>query len=129
MSKRKRRKLWAWVYGIFLTIYTLALATAAYYALSKVWAYAEEYEASQPEPVIEAYVEDMRENLWGEGIERTLAAMPHEVQSDEDVAAIVKDMLKNEISYSRKASPGSDNILYDLRCGDRVFGQVTLSRV
>lgn len=128
MSKRKRRKLWAWVYGIFLTIYAIALATAAFYALTKVWAYAEEYEASQPEPVIDAYVEDLRENLWGEGIERTLAEMPHEVQSNEDVAAIVKDMLKNEISYSRKASSGSDNIVYNLRCGDRVFGQVTLSR-
>ncbi len=127
MSKRKRRKLWAWVYAIFLAAYTLVAGAVILIALSKVWDYAEEYQEARPEGVIEAYVADLRENLWDEGIERTVSEMPHEMQTNEEVAEIVKDMLRNEISYSRQ-SGGSDSssIVYNLRCGDRVFGQVTL---
>lgn len=123
----KRRKIWAWVYAVFITIYVVVLSGIALFLLSKVWDYAEEYEAARPEPVIEAYVANLRENLWDESIEETISAMPHEAQSNADVAEIVKDMLSNDISYSRQASTGgSSSIVYNLRCGDRVFGQVTL---
>lgn len=127
-NSAKRRKIWAGVYTVFLGLYAIALAAGAVFVLTKVWEYAEEYENARPEPVIDAYVADLRKNLWGEGIERTLAEMPHEAQSDQDVAVIVKNMLSNEISYSRQTAEnsGSSSIVYNLRCGDRVFGKVVL---
>ena len=78
--------------------------------------------------MIDAYVEDLQENLWGEGIQRTIEQMPHEAQSNEEVAQIVKNMLRNDITCSRQSSVGNTGkIVYNLRCGDRVFGKVTIA--
>lgn len=127
MAKRKRRKIGAWIYGIFLALYAIVLAAGIYYALSKVWTYAEEYEAARPEPVIEKYVANLRENLWDDTIEETIAGMPHDFQTNEEVLAVVQSLLTDEISYSRVASSGdSSTIIYNLYCGKNLFGQVTL---
>ena len=126
MSKKRKRN--SIIYGVFLTIYILALASAIIYGLSKVWAYAVEYENAVPEKVVDQYVADLSENLWDDSIADTISEMPHEMQSDEECAAIVQDMLKNDISYVRmpKASGSDPTIRYKLRCGENDFGIVTL---
>ena len=59
---------------------------------------------------------------------QAISNMPHEVQSDEDCAQAVKELLSQGISYSRTASNGNTNTInYALRCGDRVIGKVTLA--
>ena len=127
-KKKKRSGVGTAIYVVLLTLWILFLAAVCLYILSQVWAYASVYDETQQEPVIEAYMNKLRENVWDDSIASTVAAMPHPIQTDEEVAALVKDMLLNdELSYAEK--PGytrGDSITYNLLCGDNIFGEVTL---
>lgn len=126
MARKKNRG--SKIYAIFLGVYIILLAAAAMYGLSKMWEYAVEYENSRPDNVMEEYVADLSENLWDESIAETIAAMPHEMQSDEDCAAIVQDLLRNDITYSRVGGGDELTQVYNLRCNGSVFGKVTLKQ-
>lgn len=126
MARKKKRG--AKIYAIFLSVYILLLAAAAMYGLSKVWEYAVEYENSRPDNVMNEYVVDLSENLWDESIAQTIAAMPHEMQSDDDCAEIVQEMLRNDITYSRVGGGDELTQIYNLRCNGSVFGKVTLKQ-
>ena len=121
--KARRGKL---IYALCLYAWCFVLIAAAFFALSRVWEYAAEYEASRPEQAMRRYVADLSEELWDEGIAETVAAMPHEVQTDEEVADHVREMLRNGVSFVRKGG-GSGRAVYTLRCNGRAFGTVTLA--
>lgn len=127
-KNKKRPGVMTAIYVVLLTLWILFLAAVCLYILSQVWAYASAYDDAQKEPVIEAYMNKLRENVWDDSIAATVAAMPHPMQTDEEVGALVKEMLLNdELSYAEK--PGftrSDSITYNLLCGDNIFGEVTL---
>ena len=127
-KKKKRSGVGTAIYVVLLTLWILFLAAVCLYILSQVWAYASVYDDTQKEPVIEAYMNKLRDNVWDDSIASTVVAMPHPMQSDEEVGALVKDMLLNdELSYAEK--PGfvrGDSVTYNLLCGDNIFGEVTL---
>ena len=130
-SKAKRRSnVGTALYVVFLTLWTLGIAAVCLFILSQVWAYASVYDDTQVEPVIESYVADLRVNLWDDSIAATVEAMPHQVQTNEEVRALVKEILMtDEIGYAEK--PGftrSDSITYYLLCGKNAFGEVTLTQ-
>lgn len=123
-NKRKRGKK---IYWTSLLIYMLLLCAAAFVGLKMVWRYAEEYENSRPVKVVDAYVAQLSENLWDQSIADTIAAMPHAVQSDEEVAEHVKEMLKGGITYQRQGSSDSGTVInYSLLCNGHAFGTVSL---
>lgn len=127
VKKKKNRKIGAIIYGVCLTLWGLLLIGASAYALREVHIYAEEYEQAQPEKAMDAYVENLRQNLWNDTIAETISAMPHEVQSDEECAALVKDMLSNGITYTRMGRGDTENSLkYALKCNGRRFGMVNI---
>lgn len=126
MTRTEKRKRSSRIYWICLCIYGILITAAAVYALSQVWVYAEEYEASRPNNTMDAYISELSENLWGEGIAETISTMPHEVQSDEEVAEHVKALLSNGISYVRKGGDGDGSVNYSLRCNGNEFGVVKL---
>ena len=123
-----KRRLWGkLLYTLFLLIWCVLLCYGAWYGLQKVWIYAEEYELSRPTYTMDVYVEELSRNLWDEGIADTVKAMPHEVQSDDEVALHVRDMLSNGVSYQRKGGGGEGHAVYALRCNGHEFGTVTLT--
>ena len=126
MAKKKNRG--GKIYAVCLSLYVVLLAALIIYGLSVVWAYAVEYENAVPDTVIDEYVADLSENLWDDSIAATIAEMPHEVQSNEECAEIVQDMLRNDIDYVRMAKKNSADptLQYKLRCGGNDFGVVTL---
>lgn len=126
MTRTEKRKRSSKIYWSCLIIYGILLVAAAVYALSQVWQYAGEYEASRPNNTMDEYVAQLSENLWGEGIAETISNMEHEVQSDDEVAVHVKELLKNGISYVRKGGSGGEAINYSLRCNGNEFGVVKL---
>ena len=125
MAKANSKKRSRLLYAVALCCWAILLIAAAVYGLRLAWQYAEEYEASRPHVIMDAYVASLSDNLMDEGILETISAMPHEAQSDEEVAEIVRDMLSNGISYVRKSS-GDGRAHYSLRCGGNEFGVVTL---
>ena len=124
MDNTRKKNRGRRAYFICLTIYTLALSVAAVFALSIVWNFAEEYEASRPGHAIEAYVKELSENQWVDSIADTLSAMPHEAQSNAECAELVREMLSKDITYTRKAGAGAAS--YALLCNGSEFGRVTL---
>lgn len=128
-TKNKRRSgAGTAIYVVVLTLWVLALAAVCLYILSQVWAYASVYDETQVEPVIESYVANLRENLWDDSIAETVEAMPHPVQSNEEVRQLVREILMtDEISYAEKTGAvQSDSITYYLLCGENAFGEVTV---
>ena len=123
MEKKKKSGL---CYFLFLLVYILIVLGVISFFLTKVWGFAEEYEASRPVHTMDAYVEDLNKNLWNDQVAQAIADMPHEFQSDEECAQVVKNMLSAGISYARTTGSGDNSINYALRCGDKVIGKVTL---
>ena len=126
----RRKKHGSVLYTVILMIYTLVLIVAACYGLTLVWNYAEGYEKARPDNTMNAYMDNLKRNLWNDSVAETISAMPHEVQSDEECKELVKSMLSDELSYSRVPG-GSDaetTVSYDLLVGGNPFGKVTLIR-
>ncbi len=126
---KKRRRIGGVVYFILLCAWGAALCYGAYYGLGRCWEYAEAFEASRPNHTMDEYVARLSEELWDEEIAETIKAMPHEVQSDEEVAACVREMLSQGVSYVRKGGGGEGRAVYGLRCRGSEFGVVTIREV
>lgn len=126
MSNKK--KFGKKIYWFSLLIYTIVLMVIALLALKAVWSYAEQYEASMPEPVVEQYIAGLNSNLFDAGAADTISAMPHEVQTDEEVQQAVSELLNGEITYSRTTSTEPDANAYAILCNGSSFGKVYLKR-
>lgn len=113
------------IYALCLYLWGLLLLCAAIWSLSRVWAFAEAYESSRPTGAMERYVEQLNGELLDSDIAATIAAMPHEVQSDEEVTQRVREMLAGGIRYSRRGG-GNGRAVYALLCGGNQIGTVTL---
>lgn len=129
MSKtRKRSRAGQIVYWLCLLLYIIALSAVAIFVLKAVWSFAEQYEASMPEPVVEEYVAGLNENLFDAGVADTIAAMPHAMQTDDECKAAVKEILSGEIIYSQISSDEPNTNCYALLCNGSTFGKVYLTR-
>lgn len=122
-TKKKKKSL---IYPIFLTVWIIALLCVAYYGLSKVWTYAEEYEASRPNNTMDAYVESLNQNFWNDSMAATIASMEHEVQTDDECRDFIKSMIDTGVTYVRTTGNADSKLVYNLKCENGVFGKVTL---
>ena len=129
IKKKKRSGAGTAIYVVILTLWVLFLAAVCLYILSQIWAYASVYDETQVEPVIDSYMNNLRENLWDDSIAETVEAMPHPYQSSEEVRQLVREILMtDEISCRQKTGAvRSDSITYHLLCGENAFGEVTLT--
>ena len=127
MARKKKKNSGRKTYFICLGIYVILLVVASCFGLNIVWQYADEYESSRVQNVVEEYVNHLSENLWDDSIAETIANMPHEVQTDEECAEYVKEMLSSGISYRRSSSSeGGTVVNYELICNGNVFGKIGL---
>ena len=120
-----KRKLGARIYTFFLVLYGLAIIAAACYGLLMVWTYAEEYEYTRPHHALDSYLEKINRERWSDGMEKAVAAMPHETQTDEEIKAFIQDKLSAGITAVRKGG-NAESSIYSLRCGGREIGTVTI---
>ena len=128
-KKKLRRRIGTAFYWLFMLLWAALLIGAAYYGFQVVWKYASDYEASRSSHVIEKYIKDLNDNLWDDEIAAKVSAMPHEVQTDEEVAVKVRELLSSGITYKRQSSGGEDKLSYSLYCnGNHKFGSVTLAK-
>ena len=126
---KKKSKSGSVVYAVFLILYIILLCAVVYFALGKVWSYAEEYENARPDPVIDGYVEKLNENLFDDTVAATIQSMPHPFQTDEEVAAVIQEMFGSELTYKRTVGgDGNTSINYAIFCEGNAFGRVTLVR-
>ena len=131
MAKRRRKNTHgAGAYAAALIVYVLVLAVAIVFGLSRLWEYAKTIDAVVPEATMDVYIEQLKDNIWDEGMAQTVAAMPHEFQTDAECVDIVRNMLEGEWSYRRRpgSSDASGIVEYDLICGKNLIGKATVVR-
>lgn len=126
MAKKKKKR--GYGYALFLAVYVLVVLFGAYKVLGRVWVLAEEYEASRPAPVIEAYIRDFQKQI-DNYFAGPIAAMEHPFQTDEECVAVIRSMLSDGVTYQRAGSSnGGRTVTYNLNCPGGTFGTVTMSR-
>lgn len=121
--KKKRNKIIFWA---LLIIYTAALCVGVVFVLQTLWDFAELYEKSMPDDVIDNYVSQLSTDLWEEGLAETMSLMEHPFQSDEECKAVVMELLNGEIGHVRSFSADPNLNAYSLKVGDSSFGKVYL---
>lgn len=129
MTKKKRNG--SVLYWVFLFLYTIALLAVVFFGLRILWDFAIVFEDSGADKVIKAYTENLQKNFLDEGVLNTLAQMPHEYQTDEEVSNYVKQIFSGPIEYYETDSDSGstdDTKTYMLVCDNRCFGSVTLVR-
>ncbi len=128
--KKKKNTHGAGVYAAFLLVYILVLGTVIVFGLSRLWEYAKTIDPVEPEGIMDVYIEQLKANVFDQGIAQTVAALPHEFQSNEECVQIVQEMLQGDWSYRRR--PGSTNesgfVEYDLICGKNLVGKAVVVR-
>ena len=133
-NKKKRRKRkkspGSTAYTVFLSLYVLVLAVGILFGLSRLWSYAKTVDGVGPEPTMKQYIKKLEGTLWSEEMARTVAAMPHEFQSDEECVQIVRNMLQGDLSYQRQPDSvyTDSEAHFDVLCGTNKIGSVTLVR-
>ena len=117
------------VYTFFLLLYIFVLGAAIFYGLGKAWTFAEEYEEAIPSKVMDAYIADLNENLYDESIAQTIEAMPHDFQTNEEVAALVQEMFSSVLTDARTVGgDGENSIVYAILCEGSPIARVTTVR-
>lgn len=126
-KKKRARKISNVIYAFVLLIFGLALSAVAVLWLGRVSDYAEQYELSRPSHTIDAYMEALNRDRWSPGIAETVAGLPHETQSDEEIKAFIQDRLSAGMTAVRHGSSSdAGSISYSIRCRGKEIGVVTL---
>ena len=123
-----KKKAGSIIYWCFLFLYTIALLAVVFFGLKILWDFAVKFEDSVPDKVIDGYTAGLQTNFLDESVLNTLAQMPHEYQSDDEVREYVRQMFSGKIDYVETSSGSSDTRQYMLLCDNRCFGNVTLTR-
>ena len=130
MARRKKNSHGAGAYAVALILYVLFLGAVGVFGLSRLWEFAKTVDAVGPEAAMDVYIEQLKENVWDEGMAQTVSSMPHEFQTDAECVQIVRDMLEGEWSYRRQ--PGSTDesgmVEFDLLCGKNLIGKAVAVR-
>lgn len=122
MAGRKKKRNG---YAIFMCVYIVIVLVLVGVGLTWLWGYAVAYEDSQPTNTMDKVVEELNKSFWNDDMAATIAAMPHEAQTDEECAEIIKSMIGSGVSYKRSGSTDT-TVTYNLVCDTGVFGSVTL---
>lgn len=126
MSYRKKRN--RVIYWVLLVAYAAALCAGVVLVLQTLWDFAELYEKSMPDDVIDSYVTQLSTDLWEEGLAETMSLMEHPFQSNEECKAVVMELLSGEIGHVRSVSADPALNAYTLRVGNSSFGKVYLAK-
>ena len=117
MARKKKRN----GYAIFMCAYIIIVLVLIGVGLTWLWGYAEAYEASQPTSTMDEVVAELNKTFWNDDMAATIAAMPHEAQTDDECAEIIKSMIGSGVSYKRSGSTDT-TITYNLVCDTAVLG-------
>ena len=120
-TQYKRRTL---AYWISLAIYTIVLAVIILYVWSSAKQYAIEYENSMSSTVVDAFIEQLNEDRWNDGMDVAARKLENEFQSADECVELVQNSLVGPIQCSKIANPDFSKLKYRIVCNDREIGQV-----
>lgn len=125
-KKPKQKRFWKFLIGML--IYALVFLGAAAFGLDKFWDYIEAYELSRPETAMNTYMQQVDiDYLCNGGSGPILAAVDHNIQSEQACRDYIKATLTGQLRYAIKMSECTENkMVYMVMCGDKSVCKVTL---
>ena len=126
MAKKKSSR--GFIVG--MVIYAVIFLALTGVGLKYFWSFIESYEDSRPKNAANAYLEKLTVEKMCHGAEPWFSQLDRGLQSEEESIAFVRDSLKEDINYVKKAGECTDTRqVLVLRCGKQVIGQMTMDAV
>ena len=113
-KNRTRKKVGSIIYWLLLIAFAGVLILASSVVIQDVKKYLIAYEASQPGPVIEAYMNSLEGGAWAEQINQLAASKAHPFQTNEECAALISSEIGSNLEYQRAGSSSSGGTKYNL---------------
>ena len=120
-TKKRKTKVGAIVYAVFMVLWALVLCYGVYYLWTSLMTFGEYWENGQIGPKVDAYMEKLDSEMWlnGEnGLRKTISEMEHPYQTDAECVEVLRGVLQDEIRCQ----------IYDLFSGRSKFGQVYITQ-
>lgn len=127
MAKKQNRKNKGLGFALFMILYALVALVGIFLGLKWFWGFMEAYELSRPSTVIDAYMQELTKDHILEECGALLDQVDVNIQTEEECMDHLRQTLKGDITYARKASACTDREqTYVLRCGSRVIGSFVI---
>lgn len=125
--KQKKKRSFGWfLLGMF--IYAALFLGAAWYGLTKFWAYIEAYELSRPDHAIEGYMEQLTAEHVADQCQGVIDQIDHNLQSEEECRTYILEALSGGINYAKKSKECTDTRqVFVLRTGATVIGEFSIA--
>lgn len=131
-TKKRKTKVGAIVYAVFMVLWALVLCYGVYYLWTSLMTFGEYWENGQIGPKVDAYMEKLDSEMWlnGEnGLKKTISEMEHPYQTDDECVEVLRGVLQDEIRCLPGVNEGSaTRKIYDLFSGRSKFGQVYITQ-
>ncbi len=131
MAKKKHKKR----YGALILILCMILYAAVFlavtaYGLEYLWGVMEAYEGSRPHIAIDSYMAKLDGDYICDRSGAVIEQVDHSIQSEEDCRQVIRDFVKDGITYAKKSAQCTDTRqVYVLRSGKQVIGQFEMEAV
>ena len=131
-TKKRKTKVGAIIYAVFMVLWALALCYGVYYLWTSLMTFGEYWENGQISPKVDAYMEKLDTEMWlngDNGLKKTISEMEHPYQTDEECVQVLRGVLQDEIRCLPGMSDGSaTRKTYYLLSGRNKFGQVYVTQ-
>lgn len=126
MAKKAKRFKYGFLLG--MVIYAVLFLTLTFFGLRYFWDFIAAFEESRPLNTINAYMDQLTVDHICDSQTDLLKLAEDELVSEDVCRQLMKDALKDEITYAKKSSESTDTkTVYVLRSGSRIIGSVTMT--
>ena len=126
MAKKTKRFKYGFLLG--MVIYAVLFLTLTFFGLRYFWDFIAAFEESRPLNTINAYMDQLTVEHICDTQTDLLKLAEDDLVSEETCRQLMRDALKDEITYAKKSSESTDTkTVYVLRSGSRIIGSVTMT--
>lgn len=126
MAKKTKRFKYGFLLG--MVIYAVVFLVAIFFGLRYFWDFIAAFEESRPLNTINAYMDQLTVDHICDSQTELLKLSEDNLVSEETCRQLMRDALKDEITYAKKSSESTDTkTVYVLRSGSRIIGSVTMT--
>lgn len=113
-----------------MIVYAVIFLALTAVGLKFFWEFIDAYEQSRPKNTVKAYLEALTVEQMCAGAEPWFSQLDHTIQSEEACIGIIRDSLKEDVTYAKKAGECTDTRqVLVLRSGKQTIGQMTMDAV
>lgn len=122
MAKRKQKGMG---FALFMIAYALAALIVTALGVKWFWGYMAAYERSRPQAPVEAYMNSVTPAYIARYTEGFLEQVDQNIQSREEVRAILDEIIQGKITYARNIAESTDTEhVYVIRSGQQIIGSM-----